>query len=112
LPNLLLSDVDAAYFDGASNRMLVTTGQSTFVFAVQLPSYKVTYWNTGWKLRFARPVGDHLVAATLFDGIVVQPQMVDSAVGPTMLKNDNPNSSSLAASATVSTTRAKSTAKP
>jgi photosystem II stability/assembly factor-like uncharacterized protein len=112
LPNLLLSDVDAAYFDGASNRMLVTTGQSTFVFAVQLPSYKVTYWNTGWKLRFARPVGDHLVAATLFDGIVVQPQMVDSAVGPTVLKEDASPSSSLAASATVSTTAAKSAAKP
>jgi photosystem II stability/assembly factor-like uncharacterized protein len=112
LPNLLLSDVDAAYFDSASNRMLVTTGQSTFVFAVQLPSYKVTYWNTGWKLRFARPVGDHLVAATLFDGIVVQPQMVDSAVGPTVLKDNASASSSLAASATVSTTAAKSTAKP
>jgi photosystem II stability/assembly factor-like uncharacterized protein len=112
LPNLLLSDVDAAYFDGASDRMLVTTGQSTFVFAVQLPSYKVTYWNTGWKLRFARPVGDHLVAATLFDGIVVQPQMVDSAVGPTKLKDETSSSSPLAASATVSTTTAKSTAKP
>ena len=25
-----------------------------------------------------RPVGEYLVAATLFDGIVVQPRMVDS----------------------------------
>jgi len=36
-------------------------------------------WDTGWKLRFVRPVGDYLEAATMFDGIVVQPRMVDSA---------------------------------
>jgi hypothetical protein len=40
---------------------------------------QVSSWDTKWNLRFARPVGDHLVAATLFDGIVVQPRMVDSA---------------------------------
>jgi hypothetical protein len=39
----------------------------------------VTSWDTGWSLRFVRPVGDYLVGATLFDGIVVQPRMVDSA---------------------------------
>jgi photosystem II stability/assembly factor-like uncharacterized protein len=77
--NLLLSDVDAVFFDTAADRLLVTTAQSDFVFAVHVPDYKVNYWNTGWKLRFARPVGDHIVAATLYDGIVIQPQMVDSA---------------------------------
>jgi hypothetical protein len=81
--NLLLSDVDAVYFDAASDRLLVTTAQSDFVFAVHVPDYKVNYWNTGWKLRFARPVGDHIVAATLYDGIVIQPQMVDSAFSGT-----------------------------
>jgi hypothetical protein len=30
-------------------------------------------------VRFLRPVGDYLLGATLFDGIVVQPRMVDSA---------------------------------
>jgi photosystem II stability/assembly factor-like uncharacterized protein len=109
VPNLQLTDVDAVYFDPGSNRMLVTTAQSTFVFAVQLPSYKVTYWNTGWKLRFARPVGDHLLAATLYDGMVMQPQMVDSAVGPTMLQGGPAPTSS---TATVSTTAAKSAVKP
>jgi hypothetical protein len=39
---------------------------------------RVSWWDTGWNLRFMRPVGDHLVAATFFDGIVVQPRMVDS----------------------------------
>jgi hypothetical protein len=61
--------------------MLLTTADSTVIFSVKLPDYKVRYWDTGWKLRFARPVGDHLVGVTLFDGIVVQPKMVDSDVG-------------------------------
>ena len=36
----------------------------------------------GYRLEpavFVRPVGDHLVAVTLFDGMIVQPRMVDSA---------------------------------
>jgi photosystem II stability/assembly factor-like uncharacterized protein len=82
LTDLQLNDVDSIYFDAPNKRLLVTTAQSNFVFAVNLPAYKVNYWNSGWKLRFARPVGDHLVAATLFDGVVVQPRMVDSAVEP------------------------------
>jgi hypothetical protein len=40
---------------------------------------RLATWDTGWNLRFLRPVGDYLVAATLFDGIVVQPRWVDSA---------------------------------
>ena len=63
--------------------MLLTTAVSTMIFSVQLPTHKVSYWDTGWKLRFARPVGDHLLGVTLYDGIVVQPKMVDSGFGST-----------------------------
>ena len=47
-----------------------------------LPNYAVTHWDTGWNLRFARPVGDHLLAATLYDGMIVQPKMVTSQAEP------------------------------
>jgi photosystem II stability/assembly factor-like uncharacterized protein len=81
IQNLEIHQVDGIYFDGVGDRMLLTTSESTVIFSVSLPDYKVRYWDTGWKLRFARPVGDHLVGVTLYDGIVVQPKMVDSAVG-------------------------------
>ncbi|MEO6910721.1 MAG: hypothetical protein ABI158_07340, partial [Edaphobacter sp.] len=55
---------------------------NTIVYAVHLPDRTVKYWSTGWSLRMARPVGDHLVGATLFDGIVVQPRMVASQEVP------------------------------
>jgi photosystem II stability/assembly factor-like uncharacterized protein len=77
---LFLRDGNSIFYDEAANRMLVTSnGPATDAFAVELPSMRVSWWDTGWNLRFVRPVGDYLVGATLFDGIVVQPRMVDSA---------------------------------
>ena len=78
--DLYMTEVDGIYFDAASHRVLVTASNNTFAFAAHLPDYKISYWDTGWDLRFLRPVGDHLIGATLFDGMVVQPKMVDSAV--------------------------------
>jgi photosystem II stability/assembly factor-like uncharacterized protein len=80
LKNLSVRDVNSLFYDQPSQRMLITAnGKNTIAFAVHLPDRAVHYWNTGWNLRLVRPVGDHLVGATLFDGIVVQPRMVDSS---------------------------------
>ena len=80
LKNLSIRDVNSLFYDEPSQRMLITANsQNTIAFAVHLPDRSVHYWNTGWNLRLVRPVGDHLVGATLFDGVVVQPRMVDSS---------------------------------
>lgn len=79
--NLATPQVDGIYFDRSANRILLTTANSTMVFSVQLPDHTVRYWDTGWRLRFARPMGTHLIAATLYDGVVLQPKMVDSDFG-------------------------------
>lgn len=78
--NLRLADVNGIYYDGAGSRMLLTANSSTtLAYAVGLTDDHIYFWDTGWHLRFLRPVGDHLVGATLFDGFVVQPRMVDSS---------------------------------
>jgi len=78
--NLFVRDVNSIFYDARGERILVTSnGPATLAFAAHLPDKKVSYWNTGWNLRLMRPVGNHLVAATLFDGIVIQPEMVNSA---------------------------------
>ncbi len=80
LKNLFVPDVDSLFFDEASQRLLVTSNsKSTLVFALHVPDRAVRYWAAGWHLRMVRPVEDHLVGATLYDGMVVQPKMVDSA---------------------------------
>jgi photosystem II stability/assembly factor-like uncharacterized protein len=80
LHDLAINQVDGIYFDPILDRVLLTTSDSTVVFSVRLPDLKVSYWDSGWKLRFARPVGDYILGATLFDGMVVQPKMVDSSL--------------------------------
>ena len=80
LSNLYVTQVTGIFFDTAGHRVLVTANNSTVAFAVHLPDYKVNFWDTGWNLRFVRPVGDHLVGATMYDGVVVQPVMVDSKI--------------------------------
>jgi ligand-binding sensor domain-containing protein len=80
LKSLAIRDVNSVFYDEPSQRILITANsKNTIAFAVHVPDRSVRYWNSGWNLRLVRPVGDHLVGATLFDGIVVQPRMVDSS---------------------------------
>lgn len=79
IKNLFLRDVNSIFYDAASQRVLIAAGsKNTIAFGVHLPDRTVQYWNTGWNLRLVRPMGDHLVGATWFDGVVIQPRMVDS----------------------------------
>jgi photosystem II stability/assembly factor-like uncharacterized protein len=82
LHDLEIPQVDGMYFDPIGKRMLFTTSRSTMIFAVSVPGHRISYWDTGWKLRLARPMGDHLLGATLYDGMVIQPKMVDSGFAP------------------------------
>lgn len=78
--DLYARNINNLYFDELGGRILLTTGgRATEAFAVELPTMKVRSWDTGWKLRLLRPVADHFAAATVFDGMIVQPRMVDSA---------------------------------
>jgi photosystem II stability/assembly factor-like uncharacterized protein len=79
--NLFVNEVSSIFYDAEHNRVLVTSSNSQYVFSASLPDYKINYWDSGWQLRFARPVGDHLIGATLFDGMVVQPKMVPTPMG-------------------------------
>jgi photosystem II stability/assembly factor-like uncharacterized protein len=73
--NVNLNSINNIFYDEATNRVTITTSaNSSYVFTVLLPGKIVNWTDTGWNLRFARPMGDHIVAATLFDGIVVQPR--------------------------------------
>jgi photosystem II stability/assembly factor-like uncharacterized protein len=79
VPKLDLNDVNSVYYDAAANRVLVTANNaSTFACAIAVGDKSSQCWDTGWHLRQMRPVGDHFLGVTLFDGVVVQPRMVIS----------------------------------
>ncbi len=79
LESLPVRNANSIYFDEKGNRILVTSNGNATVSSIQLPDMKVSSWDTGWNLRLVRPVGDYLVGITPFDGVVVQPRMVDSS---------------------------------
>jgi photosystem II stability/assembly factor-like uncharacterized protein len=80
LKDLYLREVNSLFYDEPTQRILITSNsKNTIAFAYSLQDCTVHYWTTGWNLRLIRAMGDHLVGATLFDGIVVQPRMVDSS---------------------------------
>ncbi len=82
--NLYLRDVNSIYFDARTQQLLITGNRSSSIaFALHLPDGRLSFWDTGWNLRFFRPVADHYIGATLFDGMVVQPRMIDSPETPT-----------------------------
>ena len=79
IKGLFVQDTSDLFFDRKTKRIYIAADRSTrLAYMVQLPEFSVHFWDTGWNLRFVRPMGDHLVGATLFDGMVVQPRMVDS----------------------------------
>jgi photosystem II stability/assembly factor-like uncharacterized protein len=80
LHNLYVTQVSGIYFDASSHQVLVTSASQKFAFGVHLPDMKVTAWDTNWNLRFVRPVGDHLIGGTMFDGMVLQPRMVATEI--------------------------------
>jgi photosystem II stability/assembly factor-like uncharacterized protein len=80
LSNLYVRDVNSLYYDRKSEQVLVTAnGTNSIAYGVEVGTRKVSYWDTGWTLRFLRPVGDHYLGATLFDGVVIQPRMIDAS---------------------------------
>jgi photosystem II stability/assembly factor-like uncharacterized protein len=80
IKNLNMNDVDSISLDAAGHRLLITCSSSSVIFAVSTLAHTVSYADSGWHLRFARSMGDYMLGITLFDGVVVQPKMVDSAV--------------------------------
>ena len=78
---LFVKDVNSISFDRVGKRVLITANQYTnLVFAIRLADRSTISWDTGWHLRFVQPLGDGFLGATLFDGIVLQPRMVDSPI--------------------------------
>ncbi len=81
LSDLVVPDVNNIFYDVRAHRLLITSnGSSTMVYSIRLPGRTVKAWDAGWNMRFVRPVGDYLIGATLFDGVVIQPRMVESKV--------------------------------
>ena len=79
LSTLPLADINGLSYNQELGRVVVTSAQSTMVFAIDESSKTWKWWDAGWTLRSVRSLGNRLVAASLYDGVVVQPKSEETA---------------------------------
>ena len=83
LPNLPLGDITGLNWDPELNRVLVTSRASTLVFGVDASGKPWKWWQTGWNVHEVHSQNGRLVAASLYDGVVVEPSSKEAAANGT-----------------------------
>jgi photosystem II stability/assembly factor-like uncharacterized protein len=78
---LPLSGVDDLFYDARQNKVLVSSRGSDIVYSIDAKSLDWKWLQTGYPLVLVRPAGDRLMAATLDNGVLAEPQGAKSEVG-------------------------------
>lgn len=76
-----LVDVDDLYFDAQLGRVLVSSRGSDFVYAVDSKTLGWKWWQTGFRLSAVRAVGGRLLAASIDDGVLIEPRPAEAEIG-------------------------------
>ncbi len=77
---LPLAGVDDLYYDGRQNRVLVSSRTGDIIYAIDAKSLEWKWLKTGFPLALVRPAGDRMLAASLDDGVLAEPQATKSEV--------------------------------
>ena len=78
MSQLPVSDISNIDYDGALKRVIITSGNSTLVFAVDPEQKNWKWWDAGWNVRMVHSMQGRLVGASLYDGVVVEPKDSES----------------------------------
>ena len=69
-----LTDVDALFYDAQGGRILASSRTSDQVYSINPKSLEWKWALTGYKIALVRAAGERLLAASLFDGVVEEPE--------------------------------------
>jgi photosystem II stability/assembly factor-like uncharacterized protein len=78
---LPLVDIDDLYYDAQLGKLLVSSRGSDFVYAVDAKTLDWKWWQTGYKLSAVRTMGGRLLAASLEDGVLLEPLSGEAEIG-------------------------------
>jgi hypothetical protein len=81
IERLPFRDVDDLTFDPRLNRVLVSSRTSDQIYAIDPKTTTWNWWKTGYRLNLVRSAGDRMVAASLYDGVLVEPAPGRTATG-------------------------------
>ncbi|MFZ0745547.1 MAG: transcriptional regulator [Terracidiphilus sp.] len=79
--HLPLTDVDDLYFDAHLDKVLVTSRGSDFVYAIDTRTLAWKWWQTGYRLSTVRAAGGRLLAASIDEGVLVEPRAAGPELG-------------------------------
>jgi photosystem II stability/assembly factor-like uncharacterized protein len=65
--------VNSIAWQPALDRLIVTSGEGTVIYAVDPRDRTWQWWNAGWTVRAVASLDGRLAAASLYSGVVVQP---------------------------------------
>lgn len=78
---LPLVGIDDLYYDPGLNRILVSSRTSDVVYSLDIKSLTWKWVQTGYALSQVRVAGNRLLAVSLDDGVLAEPQTAKSEVG-------------------------------
>ena len=78
---LPMVDVGDLFYDARQNKVLVSSRASDFVYSIDNQTLDWKWWRTGFNLSLVRGAGDRIVAASIDDGVLVEPSKAIAAAG-------------------------------
>ncbi len=80
MSTLPISDINGLSYDPDLKRIIVTSWVSSWILAVDPSDRTWKFWDAGWKVHNVRSSGGRLLGATLYNGVVVEPQKAPAKV--------------------------------
>jgi photosystem II stability/assembly factor-like uncharacterized protein len=70
---LPLGDIDDLYYDASTGKVLVSSRSSDQIYIIDPKTLEWTWRQTGYRISLIRAAGERLLAASLYDGVLVEP---------------------------------------
>jgi outer membrane protein assembly factor BamB len=81
IERLPFRDVDDLFYDPSMGKVLVSSRASDQVYSIDPKTLHWTWSRTGYGIALIRAAGGRLVAASLYDGVLVEPQAAAAETG-------------------------------
>src|SRR3984957_4628309 len=80
MKSLPLRDISGLSYDVDLKRIVITSWASSWVLAVNPADRTFKFYDPGWRVRHVQSVSGRLLAATAYNGVVLEPQKTSSKV--------------------------------
>jgi photosystem II stability/assembly factor-like uncharacterized protein len=81
IERLPFRDVDDLTYEAALGKVLASSRTNDQVYAIDPKTLDWKWWQTGYRIGLIRAAGKRLVAASLYDGVLVEPQAAEVETG-------------------------------